>query len=275
MVDLKSNLFVTEDEDMQDVTLDSTVSQNTQHVMNMADDDEDPIIHSIPIYHSTVASRQSQSLHAFQFPGRRVDRTFAGERLLVQVKPISRVMELKVPMDTLQFYDESRTQELGTRVDRVSLQGPLDPTNENLYVGAVLEQNGQDRVVLFPLDNTAQLRPLFKYIDDVDAVRTAQMKSESAAAGGLKQNAVQVLQTASKMGQGGANGPLAHGEGSCLKHVKQFNEELWEALSWHGDNTERTQEWRQKMNAPLETAVEVKSLFSALIEELLKDSASK
>lgn len=273
MSDTKSNLFVNEDEDMLDVSTLDPSAPEAQRATNVSDDD-DPIIHSIPIFHSAVASRQSQTLHAFQFPGRRSERSFAGERLLAQVKPISKVVELKVPMDTLQFYDESRTQELGTRVDRVALQGVLDPTNENLYVGAVLEREGQDRVVLFPLDNTAQLRPLFKYIDDFDAARSAQMKNESATSGGLKQSAVQVLQTASKMGQGGANGPLAHGEGLCLKHVKQFNEELWEALSWHANNTEQTKELNQKMITPLESPVEVKSLFSSLIEELLKSSAA-
>lgn len=272
MSDTKLNLFVNEDEDMPDVPQDFAPAPESNQIdtdMAVDEDDDDPIIHTVPIFHSSVASRQSQTLHTFQFPGRPHNRTFEGQLLEALVKPISKVVELKVPMDTLKFYDESRTQELGARIDKVSLQGVLDATNENLYVGAIDVQDGKERIVLFPLDQTAQLRALFKYIDDVEAARTAQIRNENAASA-PKPSAVQVLQTASKAPQGGANGPLAHGEGLCLKHIKQFNEELWEAFSWHESSEDSTRGLTEKMNKPSEAAVEVKSLFDVLLEELKK-----
>lgn len=266
MSDSRANLFVNEDEDMPDTPALDAVAPSSPHVDPAEDDD--PVLHSIPIYHSSVPNRQSQTLHAFQFPGRSAAQTFSGASLQALVKPASRVVELRVPMDTLQFYDESRTQELGTRVDRVALQGVLDSTN-GLYAGAILEQDGRERVVLFPLDSTAQLRALFKYIDDVDAAHAAQLTESSAAATAQKASAVQVLQTASRMGLGASSGPLVHGEGLCLKHVKQFNEELWEALLWQADGSDATRELRLALDAALEDAVEVKSLFSALLDELV------
>lgn len=280
MEDSKLNLFVAEDEDMQDSgalendpPMDGLDSAAALNDINTADEEDDPIIHTIPIFHGSVSERQSQTLHTFQFPGRPHTRTFAGANLEALMKPTSKVVELKTPMDTLKFYDESRTQELGTRVDKVSLQGVLDSTNENLYVATIVDHEGQDRVVLFPVDHTAQLRPLFKYIDDVEAARTAQLKSENV--GAQKPSAVQVLQTASKSSQGGNNGPLAHGEGLCLKHVKQFNEELWEALSWHSNDAESTRGFSSVMKTPLEERVEVKSLFTSLIDDLMRSSASE
>ena len=146
------------------------------------------------------------------------------------------------------------------------MQGVLDSTN-GLYAGAILEQDGRERVVLFPLDSTAQLRALFKYIDDVDTAHAAQLMENSATA--QKASAVQVLQTASRMGLGASSGPLVHGEGLCLKHVKQFNEELWEALLWQADGSDATRELRLALDAALEDVVEVKSLFSALLDELV------
>ena len=264
MSDSKANLFVNEDDDMPETPALAAVAPSSPHV-DPADDD-DPVLHSIPIYHSSVPNRQSQTLHAFQFPGRSAAQTFSGASLQALVKPASRVVELRVPIDTLQFYDESRTQELGTRVDRAALQGVLDSTN-GLYAGAILEQDGRERVVLFPLDRTAQLRALFKYIDDVDTAHAAQLMENSATA--QKASAVQVLQTASRMGLGASSGPLVHGEGLCLKHVKQFNEELWEALLWQADGSDATRELRLALDAALEDVVEVKSLFSALLDELV------
>lgn len=292
MEESKLNLFVAEDEEMPDAETLENISgtegarnatgANTSTTMNEIkagqekeneEDEDDPIVHTVPIYHGNVPERQSQTLHTFQFPGRPHTRTFAGENLEALMKPTSKVVEVKIPMDTLKFYDESRTQELGARVDKVSLQGVLDSTNENLYVGTMASHEGQERMILFPIDHTAQLRPLFKYIDDVEAARSAQLKSENH--GAQKPNAVQVLQTASKSSLGGNNGPLAHGEGMCLKHVKQFNEELWEALSWHSNNADSTREYSSAMKNPLDQSVQVKSLFTSLMEDLMRSSAAE
>lgn len=279
MSEAKLKLFVSEDDEM----LDENSLENDQDFcetmlvaaahksFDIAEEDDDPVTHSIPIFHGNVPSRKSQTLHTFQFPCRPHNCTLAGERVHVQIKPNSKVIELKVPMDTLRFYDLSRTKEWGARVDMVSLQGVLDPTNENLYAGAIVEQDGRQRIVLYPLDHTAQLRPLFKYIDDVEAARSVQLKNENAAATGVpKLNAVQVLQTASKSAQGSSNGPLAHGEGLCLNHIRQFNDELWEAFSWH--DTESACALREQMKAVKEDPVKVRSLFTALMEELVKPS---
>lgn len=186
------------------------------------DFDDDPIVSSLPIVHGSLPAPHSQLLHVLQYTGRPQNRPISDLR--ATVKPQSRVLELRVPMDTLRFYDEARASELGG-VEASALQGVLTETDGGLYVGRIVEVNGQAQLVVHPVDSTAQLRPLFQYLDDSEP---APFKDTDQ-----KPSAVQVLQTLAKA----AVADHAAGLGSCLRSVKKFNEEDWMALTWReGDS---------------------------------------
>lgn len=258
----KENLFVAEDDDMSD----SPAIEQYEDTNDNPFEDDDPILQSIPIVHGTLPHRLSQSIHVLQYTGRSKARPFSLDQLKASVKSQSKVMELSVPMDTLKFYDEARTDQLGTRVEMLSLQGVLTTTDGRLYIGQVVEKDGP-RIVLFPVDSTAQLRPLFRYIDDLDSARTAQIRQDASTADPSKQNAVQVLQTASKASlQINSDGPRASGMGSCLKHVKKFNEEDWGSLSWRNVEDSSTVQLKEKLRNPNGKAVATTTLFDEFRE---------
>lgn len=255
----KENLFVAEDEEMSD----SPSSEQYQDTVEAPEDD--PVIRSIPLIHSQLPDRNTQTLHVLQFAGRPHTRAFSSDHLKALVKRESKVVELKVPMDTQKFYDETRTEELGQRVEHVSLRGVLCDTNGGLYVGNVVEKDGQAQIMLIPLDSTAQLKALFKYIDDIDTARTAQVRQESVAEAG-RPSAVHVLQTASKpSAQLALDGQSAGGFGSCLKHVKKFNEEEWTALSWRNGEDSANAKLKQQLDGVLTEPVSTKTLLDEFL----------
>lgn len=254
----KTNLFVEEEEEASDSpAFDQYEDSRDQQVV----EEDDPIILTIPILHGGLPNRQSQTIHVLQYAGRPKSRPFSTEQLNATVKPHSKVVELKVPMDTLKFYDEARAEELGTRVEALSLLGVLTNTDGGLYVGMVVEKEGNSRIVLIPLDSTGQLRPLFKYIDDMDSARSAQIKQEASTADPVKPSAVLVLQTASKTGQFNAEGAALSTIGSCLRHIKQFNEENWETLSWRNVEDSSTAALKVTLESPNVEPVVTSTLF--------------
>lgn len=252
----KNHLFV-EEEEMSDSPALDQYQDTLDHALPV---DEDPIILSIPILHGGLPNRTSQSIHVLQYAGRPKSRPFSADQLRVSVKPKSKVVELKVPMDTLKFYDDGRADLLGTRVDALSLQGVFTDTDGGLYVGKVVENDGQPNIVLIPLDSTGQLRPLFKYIDDLDAARLAQFRQETATQD-TKASAVHVLQTTLKASQLNSEGHAASSIGSCLRHVKNFNEEEWESLSWRNGDDTATVRLKEGLSCPSGEPVATTTVF--------------
>lgn len=255
----KEKLFVEEEEEVSNSP--ALNEYHDSHDAQMELEDDDPIIQTIPLYHGKLPDRVSQSIHVLQYTGRPKTSPFTHDQLKATMKPASKVVELKIPMDTLKFYDEGRSDELGTRVDSLGLQGVLTGTDGGLYVGKVVEKEDGPRIVLIPLDSTAQLRPLFKYIDDVDSARTAQIRQDALMSDPSKQNtAVQVLQTASKAGQMSSDGHSAQ-IGSCLKHIKRFNEEEWQSLSWRNGEDSTLAKLKESLSEPSTEALPVKTVF--------------
>lgn len=255
----KENLFVEEEEELSQSP--SLNEYHDSHVSQVEQEEDDPIIQSIPLFHGKLPDRVSQSIHVLQYTGRPKNAAFTHDQLKATMKPASKVVELKIPIDTLKFYDEGRTEELGTRVESLGLQGVLTGTDGGLYVGKVVETEDGPRIVLIPLDSTAQLRPLFKYIDDLDNARTAQNRQDASSSDPSKQTAaVQVLQTASKAGQMSSDGHSSH-IGSCLKHIKRFNEEEWQSLSWRNDEDSALAKLKESMCEPSTAALPVKTVF--------------
>ena len=232
------NLFVAEEEDVP-MPGSPEVSESQESPLLQPAPEDDPIVRSIPLVHGVLPNRNAQSLHVLQFAGRPKTQLFAGQSLRALVKPASKVVQLKTPMNTLKFYNEGRAEELGGRVENLALQGVLTDTNGGLYAGKIVGQDADQRIVLIPLDSTAQLRPLFKYIDDLDSARHQAVRQEHAA-GEPPKSAVQVLQTAAKQGNSVNESQIGAGVGLCLRHVKRFNEEEWLGLSWFGGQDSAT-----------------------------------
>ena len=60
--------------------------------------------------HAKLPDRAYQSIHVLQYTGKGKNAPFVHDQLKATMKPESKVVEVKIPMDTLKFYDESRTE---------------------------------------------------------------------------------------------------------------------------------------------------------------------
>lgn len=232
-----------------------------------ADEIFDPIVKSIPLVMGQVPNPATQSLHLLQYPGRPKDAVYSSVK--ASVKPQAGCLELKVPLDTTKFYDESRTDEWATRVVEHRLQGVLDKLeNESGPTGNYLAQLVEDgsKIVLVPLDRSVQLRPAFTYLDDLEAARQVQRKTEIAAenaTAGVSQNAVQVLQTsmAKQQGQGPQGDNIAsHALGESLKTIKKYQDESWEELKFRDVGDEKVEEIRKQLKEAPERVLQSKML---------------
>lgn len=241
-------LFVEEDDHINvDSDSDSPVQFHEAYEEQPSVDD--PIVESIPLIMNGLPDRSRQSLHILQYTGRPKARDFSNEHPIVSVKEESNYVEVKVPLDTEKFYDGSRTEEWGTEVTEHSLQGVLNKTNRGLYAGQLLkDDDDKKKFVLIPVDSTAQLRPSFKYLDELEASKLAQRRADNFES--QKPNNIQILQTSAKSnsqansGDGFAN----HTLGESLKHVKRFTEEEWSSLQWVGSENKKTQEYKEHLN---------------------------
>lgn len=254
----RKNLFVEEEEDnSESPALDQyqEAFESPQH----QEEDDDPVILTIPIVHGSIPERKSQSLHILQYTGRPKSRPFDIDQLKASVKSSSKVIEVKVPMDTSKFYGEERAEELGQRVETSTLQGVLLESDGGLYVGQVVEKEGDLQVVFVPVDSTAQLRPQFSYLDDSDPSRGSKPEPSQLNS---SRGPVQVLQTATKASaQLSSEGHGVGTMGSCLKHFKHFSEEPWGALSWRNGEDSSTVGLLNKFRDPSQEPVTTSTTF--------------
>lgn len=257
----KKDLFVAEDEDVSESPALEEYQDTNEGAMEEEEEDDDPVILTMPVIHGSLPHRSSQSLHVLQYTSRPKSRPFDLDRLRSSIKPGSKVVEMKVPMDTERFYDEARAEELGTRVATSNLQGVLTSNESGLYVGQIVEKDGNLQMVLLPVDSTAQLKPLFKYIDDLESARTAHSKQEVSTLDPTKQSAVHVLQTAAKASNQLLSEGTYGGLGSCLKHIKSFDEENWLTLNWKGTGDTATQTILESLRSPSQGPVEATTTF--------------
>ena len=78
------------------------------------------------------------------------------------------------------------------------------------------------------MDSTVQLKPSFKYIDDLEAQSIQQRRQQEST--NEKPANVQILQSAAKHST--QSGEFLHSLGDSLKLVKHFEEEEWQNLIW-------------------------------------------
>ncbi|KAG7794246.1 hypothetical protein KL929_005179 [Ogataea haglerorum] len=87
-----------------------------------------------------------------------------------RLKPASGVLEMDIPIDTSRFYDESKASQWGG-TNYQTLRGVLVGGN-GYYVGRM--RDGE--LHLSPVTKTCQLRPSFKYIDEMKARKQQREK---------------------------------------------------------------------------------------------------
>lgn len=241
-----SSLFVGEDDSFEDrrgykpstTTIkeekEDEVSSPPDEQEEADNEDEDPIVESIPLVMNQVPSPSTQSLHILQYPGRPKSRPLSNTPVSASIKPDSHYLDLKLPIDPTKFFNLRKIEEWGETIDKQSISGVLDPAEQGIYAAKVVNDGIERKVVLIPVDSTAQLRTSFKYIDDLDKETLQQRKLEAQQERNQERANVQILQTAAKHSTQNQDSH-SHSLGDSLKSVKKFEEEEWKHLSWKAD----------------------------------------
>lgn len=209
-----------------------------------SESEEDPVVESMPVYMNQV-ERTRQTVHLLQYQGK-PKSTGKLQHIRAGVKPQSGFVRVQLPLDTTRFYDESKTDEWGVEVADHSHTGVLNKSQGGLYAAKfVASEAGDDkRVVLVPVDSTAQLRPSFKYLDDIDTARAKRDVVEPLATTSNRSGSqnVHILQSNAKNTKTTTNDPLTTGAlGESLKHVRRFEQELWSEVNWNDPETLESQ----------------------------------
>lgn len=227
----------------------------------------DPIVELIPLVLSRLPAAE-QSLHILQFPGRPKRRPYSAATVAPAIKPESAVLQLTVPLDTLKFYDPVRFEDWGVpeQIQTHALEGVLNETEGGMYVA----RNVGGCIVLLPVDRTAQLRPSFKYLDDVEQARQAQRRSDYMDA--QKPSSIQVLQTllarlAAAQGNTG-EGLLNQAMGESLRRIRKFDEEDWVPL--HYEASDRARDMAHALSQPPQHVLHTDMVMADYIDELMR-----
>lgn len=256
-----ADLFVGEDEDLDiDIPIHESDVSDTELV-----EVEDPVIELIPLVLNLLPDSSRQSLHVLQFNNRSKKRPFTVDSLATSVKTESNYIEVRVPLDTDKFYDELKQEEWGTKVVDHGLQGVLNPSDGGLYAAKIISDGISRKIVLLPVDSTTQLRPSFKYIDDLEHQRLGTRREPVDT----KPTSVQILQTSAKTNNFNADGLASHLLGESLKHIRKFEAENWQKVNWRDTYDSATQELRETLvvpanEAPLQTSTTMDDYVTAL-----------
>ncbi|KAH3687762.1 hypothetical protein WICPIJ_001259 [Wickerhamomyces pijperi] len=162
-----STTYEQTDEDMPDVQEESIEEKKDN------EDELDPVVQSIPIHLKPVII--NQELNILQYPGRPAQREY-NNIVTSQIKPKSKVIAISTQIDTTKFYDEQYkyNTDLSNLIKTQVHEGNLINT-PGTYIGSVQD----NKLVLAPLDNVAQLRPALNYIDK-DVAQKKQMQQLDA-----------------------------------------------------------------------------------------------
>lgn len=255
-----ASLFVTEEDlRMEDVQRVEDQRMDEDHRMDVEDatepleDDDDPIVESIPIVMSQLEDRLRQSMHVFQYMERPLSRSLGDEHVQVAIKKESQYVEVRIPVDTSKFYDTERAEgwnggQEGSGIDEQALQGVLDRTDGGVYMGQVINNqgNGSKKLMIVPIDSTVQLRHSFKYLDDLDASRTVQHRGDTEHKAVTN---IQILQTSAKASSQahGQDGSKKSTLGGSLRLVKKLREEEWAHLAWESSSKLQTTNLKQHL----------------------------
>ncbi|KAI5955981.1 hypothetical protein KGF57_003467 [Candida theae] len=228
-----STTTIKEENDEDEVML---PTHQEQQPASENDDDNDPIIESIPLIINQLPTPTTQSLHLLQYPGRPKTRPLSSTPVSASIKPESHYLDLKLPLDSSKFFNLRKVDDWGETIDKQSISGVLDPAEQGIYAAKVINDGFERKVVLIPIDSTAQLRTSFKYIDDLDKETLQQRRLEAQQERNQERANVQILQTAAKHSTQNQESH-SHSLGDSLKSVKKFEEEDWKHLNWKADES--------------------------------------
>ncbi|CAI4045150.1 hypothetical protein SKDZ_11G2310 [Saccharomyces kudriavzevii ZP591] len=193
-------------------------------------EDDDPVIEELPLN----ISGNDESLHVFQYANRPrlVGRKPAEHPFIsaARYKPKSHLWEIETPLDEQAFYNKDKAEADWNGVNIQTLKG-VGVENNGQYAAFVKDM----QVYLVPVERIAQLKPYFKYIDDVNITR----KQEDA-----KRNPNPSSQRAQvvTMSVKSVNDPSQNRlTGSLLAH-KVADEEANLELTWAEDTFEQFKE---------------------------------
>lgn len=241
-----NQLFVVEEEEDDDMNrevkqvevedIDMMDSEEEDETRNNGkatyDEDDDPIVQEIPL---NITGKQ-ENLHLFQYANKaKLVNHKPSEHPVIaaaRYKSNSALWELDIPLDVQAFYNELKAEENWNGVKIQTLKGVGVETNGQY---AAFMSDGQ--AYLIPIKTTTQLKPYFKYIDDVNVKRRQEESKLNPTPSSQK---AQVVTMSVKSVNDAAQNRLA---GSLLAH-KIADEELPVNFTW-AENT--TNQFREAM----------------------------
>ncbi|CAI1552610.1 hypothetical protein SEUBUCD646_0K02450 [Saccharomyces eubayanus] len=133
---------------------------------DVEDEEDDPVVEELPLY----ISGNDESLHVFQYANRPrlVGRKPAEHPFIsaARYKPKSCLWEIDIPLDDQSFYNKEKAEADWNGVNIQTLKG-VGVENDGQYAAFVKDM----QVYLVPVERVAQLKPYFRYIDDVNVTR--------------------------------------------------------------------------------------------------------
>lgn len=230
---------------------DAEEDDDDEDTESFVDDDEaDPIERRYALYSSASLA---QSIYLLQYPLRTSAQEYAAGEvpLKARFKPLAGWVEVDVPIPETAYYDAHGASRWTGQALQSQTVGGMVVQNRHYAVG--LRDEG-DNIHLTAVAGVAQLRPLFKHMDQRDDDARAAVKAESDRPAGPAR-AVQVAAKSQGItGGGGGGGPGSGGPGAGgggygyggggggdgLPHetpnaaaLKAFQEEPFTELAWH------------------------------------------
>ncbi|KAI5960822.1 uncharacterized protein KGF55_004392 [Candida pseudojiufengensis] len=272
----KNSLNLPNDDDEYQLPPTIPREQEQQQEDESEEEDDDPIIESIPLIINQVPKEQNKSLHLLQYPGRPKTRSLRNQTVISSIKPNSKYLELKLPLDVNKFFNKSKLEEWGENINLQNISGVMDQFGGGNYIGKIInnKENKENRkIVLIPLDSSVQLRSTFKYIDDLDKENLQnQRKLNSTTQEDVEKPSIQILQTAAKHSTNNQDG-FNHSLGDSLKSIKKFDEEEWKILNFKsnlGDDNDTREFQNQLINGADGIILENQSNYDDYIDHLYK-----
>ncbi|VEU23270.1 DEKNAAC104394 [Brettanomyces naardenensis] len=183
------SLFVPEDPEEPHVTVkqeeevmevDELIEEEDIEEEELIEDEDDPIIREIPI-HLNPIDDESMKLMLLQYTTRRKQGDNEHKKSSIpdsfRYKPKSQVIELELPFEKDKFFNEDKSKNWNGLKGQL-LRGVVNRKDSSGYFMGRIGKDGE--VHLSPITGgTTQLRPSFRYIDEV-RLKKIQREAEEA-----------------------------------------------------------------------------------------------
>ncbi|CAI4046555.1 hypothetical protein SUVZ_11G2370 [Saccharomyces uvarum] len=166
--DESNDVDMIESENGTSCAVDDRQNENEEEGEEAGEDDEedDPVVEELPLN----ISGNDESLHVFQYANRPrlIGRKPAEHPFIsaARYKPKSYLWEIDIPLDDQSFYNKDKADADWNGVNIQTLKG-VGVENDGQYAAFVKDM----QVYLVPIERVAQLKPYFRYIDDVNVTR--------------------------------------------------------------------------------------------------------